>query len=62
MALRIRLALPQMYFACIVFSKWARWFSGKFGALRLEGRRIESHSSRHIETLGMVKSFTCSCL
>ena len=34
--------------------------SGRFGALRLEGRRFESLSSRHVETLG--KSFTGSCL
>ena len=37
------------------------WLRGKFGALRPEGRRFESHSSRHVETLG--KSFTrASCL
>ena len=40
------------------------WFivghGGKFGALRLEGSRFESHSSRHAECLG--KSFTHSRL
>ena len=36
------------------------WLSGKFVALRPEDRRFESHSSRHIGTLG--KSFTHSCL
>src|SRR6218665_2834870 len=36
------------------------WLSGKFGALRLEGRRFESHSSHHVRALG--KSFTCGCL
>src|SRR6218665_1925622 len=38
----------------------ARWLSGKFGALRPESRRFESHSSRHLRTLG--KSFTRKCL
>ena len=32
----------------------------KFGALHPEGRRFESHSTRHIETWS--KSFTHSCL
>src|SRR6218665_1778211 len=32
------------------------WLSGKFGALRPEGREFESHSSHHVGTLG--KSFT----
>ena len=36
----------------------AWWLIGKFGALRLEGRRL--HSSRHVGTLG--KSFTYSCI
>ena len=36
------------------------WLSGKFGALRLEGGRFESHSSRHVGTLG--KFFTRNCL
>ena len=31
-----------------------------FDALHLEGRRFESHSSRHVGTLG--KSFTRNCL
>ena len=31
-----------------------------FGALRLEGRTFDSHSSHHVGTLG--KSFTYSCL
>jgi len=31
-----------------------------FGALRPEGRRFESHSSRHVGTLD--KSFAGSCL
>src|SRR6218665_1078419 len=35
-------------------------YSGSVVILRLEGRRFESHSSRHIGTLG--KSFTGSCL
>jgi len=30
-----------------------------FGAFRLEGCRFETHSSRHVRTLG--KSFTRSC-
>ena len=41
----------------------AWWLSGKFGSVRPEGRRFESHSSRqsrHVGTLG--KSFTRSCL
>ena len=33
---------------------------GKFGALSPEGRRFESHASRHVGTLG--KFFTLSCL
>jgi len=33
--------------------------SAKFGALRPEGHRFESRSSRHVRTLG--KSFTHSC-
>src|SRR6218665_3231944 len=40
------------------------WLSGKlsdkFGAFRSEGRRFESHSNRHVWTLG--KYFTRSCL
>src|SRR6218665_968575 len=36
------------------------WLSGMVGALRPKGRRFESHSSRHLETL--VKPFTHSCL
>ena len=37
------------------------WYlSGKFGALCPEGHRFESHSGRHVGTLG--KSFTHSCL
>ena len=39
---------------------WAWWLSGKFGAFYPEVRRFESHSSRHVATLG--KSFTNSCL
>src|SRR6218665_435378 len=31
----------------------ARWFSGNFSVLLQEGRRFESHSSRHIGTLGI---------
>ena len=38
----------------------AWWLSDRFSALRPEGRRFESHSSRDVETLG--KSFTQSCL
>ena len=38
----------------------AWWLSGEFWAVRPEGRRFESHSSRHVGTLG--KSFTLSCL
>jgi len=34
----------------------AWWLMGKFGALRAEGRKFESHSSRHVGTLD--KSFT----
>ena len=34
----------------------AWWLSGKFGAFRPEGRRLESHYSHHVGTLG--KSFT----
>ena len=33
------------------------WLSGRFSALRPEGRRFESHSSRHVGILD--KSFTC---
>ena len=29
----------------------AWWLNGRFGVLRPQGRRFESHSSRHIETL-----------
>ena len=35
------------------------WLIGRFDALHLEGRRFESHSNRHVGTLG--KSFTHSC-
>src|SRR6218665_959441 len=38
---------------------WVWWLSGKFGALRPDGRRFESHSSRYVRTLG--KSFARSC-
>ena len=38
----------------------AWWLSGKVSALRPEGCRLESHSSRHLGIL--VKSFTHSCL
>ena len=38
----------------------AWWLICKFGALRPEGRSFESHSSRHVGTLG--KSFTCCSL
>jgi len=38
----------------------AQWLRSKFGALCLEDRRFESHSSRHIGTLG--KSFIHSCV
>ena len=38
----------------------AWWLSGRFGALRPDGRRFESHSSHHVGTLG--KSFTYSCM
>ena len=41
-----------------VIGAW--WLSDKFGALRLQGRRFEPNSNRHVGTLG--KSFTCSCL
>ena len=33
---------------------------GRFVAFRPKGRGFESHSSRHVGTLG--KSFTCHCL
>jgi len=36
------------------------WWPSRFGALRLQGRRFESHSNRHVGTLD--KSFTRSCL
>ena len=36
------------------------WLSGRACALRLEGRRFESHSSCHVGTLS--NSLTCSCL
>jgi len=39
---------------------WGGWFSSKFGALRLQCRRFESHSSRHVGALD--KSFTRNCL
>ena len=48
---------------CIAYTSWIYgewWLSGSLGALRPEGHRFESHSSRHVETLG--KSFTCNCL
>ena len=48
----------QIYNDLFNLSAW--WLSGKFGALRPEGRNFESHSSRHVGTLG--KSFTRSCL
>ena len=32
------------------------WLSGRFGALRPEGRRFESHSNHHVRILS--KSFT----
>ena len=38
----------------------AWWLSGKFGGLRPEDLKFESHSSCHVGTLG--KSFTHSCL
>ena len=38
----------------------ALWLSGKFGALHLECRRFEPHSSCYVWTLG--KPFTRSCL
>src|SRR6218665_1386742 len=38
----------------------AWWLSGKFGAFRLEGRRVESHSSCHIGTLRK-PSITVTC-
>ena len=44
----------------VIIPCWAWWLSGRFGALCPEGRRFESHCSRHIGTLG--KSFTRSCL
>jgi len=41
--------------------EWCHWWlNGRFGALHLEGRKFESHSSRHVGTLG--KCFTRSCL
>jgi len=36
------------------------WLTCRFGALRPEGRRLESHSSHHVGTLG--KSFAYNCL
>src|SRR6218665_381169 len=36
------------------------WLGGRICAWRPQGRRLESHSSRHVGTLG--KSFTRSCL
>ena len=41
------------------FCYGAWWLSGRFGALGPEGRRFESHSSRHAGTLD--KSLTRSC-
>src|SRR6218665_540771 len=38
----------------------AWWFSGRVGALRLEGCNFESYSNHHLGTMG--KSFTRSCL
>src|SRR6218665_2525348 len=38
----------------------ARWLIGRYVAFRPKGRWFESHSSRHVGTLG--KSFTRSCL
>jgi len=47
--------LPFFHMIC---GTW--YLSGKFGALRPQGRSFESHSSLHVGTLG--KSFTHSCL
>ena len=50
--------VPVAFLACGVW-----WLSGKFGALRLQGHRFESHSIRHVGALG--KCFTtvaCSAL
>ena len=38
----------------------AWWLSGRFGALRPEGRKFETNSSRNVGTLG--KYFNRSCL
>ena len=47
-------------------SLWVVVASGKFDALRLEGHRFESHTSRHVGTLGKwlwrVNSDTASML
>src|SRR6218665_1050226 len=48
--------IPQLQ--TLTYGAW--WLSGRFDALPPEGRRFESHSSRHVGTLG--KSFTRSCL
>jgi len=50
--------LDAMLPMLLICGAW--WLSCRFGALRPEGHRFESHSSRHIGTLG--KSFTHSCL
>src|SRR6218665_12983 len=36
--------------------------SGRFGAVRPEGRRFESHYNHHVGTLGKCFKRTCSCL
>ena len=56
----IFLVLEPLLNTYLTLLVWAWWLSGKFGALRPEGRRLESRSSRHVETLG--KWFTHSCL
>ena len=50
----------QVMWLCFNGFGLAWWLSGRFGALRSEGRRFESRSSRHVGTLG--RSFTRSCL
>ena len=42
----------------VIVEAW--WLIGRFAAFRLKGRGFESHSDRHVGTLG--KFFTCSCL
>src|SRR6218665_549674 len=43
-----------------IVNSWTWWLSGKLGALRPEGHKLESHSRHQVGTIG--KSFTRGCL